>query len=135
MNPSDLNEDQSIQIGKKSSEETMNEDSEDITLEAREDSKEDDLDQDENNYDDRELEEYSEKVSDEDFSEFLGAALEEISEGSEMARAIVVEMAKIYKVQPDHQQKIIQFYEDCARSSKIPDEIKNICDRERYNLK
>ena len=47
MNPSDLNEDQSIQIGKKSSEETMNEDSEDITLEAREDSKEDDLDQDE----------------------------------------------------------------------------------------
>ena len=61
--------------------------------------------------------------------------MEEISEDPEMARAIVVEMAKIYKVQPDHQQKIIQFYEDCARSSKIPDEIKNICDRERYNLK
>ena len=50
-----------------------------------------------NNYDDRELEEYSEKVSDKDFSEFLGAALEEISEDPEMARAIVVEMAKIYK--------------------------------------
>ena len=89
----------------------------------------------EQDMDSSEIEEYSEEVSDEDFNEFLGAALEEISEDPEMARAIIVEMAKIYKVQPDHQQKIIQFYEDCASNSKIPNEIKNICDRERYNLK
>ena len=94
-----------------------------------------DVFEEEQDIDSSEIEEYSEEVSDEDFNEFLGAALEEISEDPEMARAIIVEMAKIYKVQPDHQQKIIQFYEDCASNSKIPSEIKNICDRERYNLK
>lgn len=129
------NDDQSAQLGQSPSNEMINEEAEDIVLTGQDDSEEEAFDQSQPDYDEQELEEYAEKVSDEDFSEFLGAALEEISEDPEMARAIVVEMAKIYKVQPDHQQKIIQFYEDCARSSKIPDEIKNICDRERYNLK
>ena len=129
------NEDQSIQLGQRPANEMKNEEAEDIVLTGQEDYEEEAFEQNQPEYDEQELEEYAEKVSDEDFSEFLGAALEEISEDPEMARAIVVEMAKIYKVQPDHQQKIIQFYEDCARSSKIPDEIKNICDRERYNLK
>ena len=127
-------EDESIQIGEQAPKNIDENNQEEIAL-NREETFETTLESDEDSYNEQDLEEYAEKVSDEDFSEFLGAALEEISEDPEMARAIVVEMAKIYKVQPDHQQKIIQFYEDCARSSKIPDEIKNICDRERYNLK
>jgi len=105
-----------------------------FTLKGKENTNED-FEQDVQLNNNEELEEYSEEVSDEDFSEFLGAALEEISEDPEMARAIVVEMAKIYKVQPDHQEKIIQFYEDCANSPKLPNEIKNMCDREKHNLK
>ena len=132
--PNDLAKDQTTKIDDKFSEDPTDEDSQEISSKGREDYREADVEE-ENDYEDQDLQEYSEKVSDEDFSEFLGAALEEISEDPEMARAIVVEMAKIYQVQPDHQQKIIQFYEDCARSSKIPDEIKNVCDRERYNLK
>ena len=71
----------------------------------------------EQDIDSSEIEEYSE--SGKDFNEFLGAALEEISEDPEMARAIIVEMAKIYKVQPDHQQKIINFMKTVHQALKF----------------
>ena len=133
--PLDISDqDSEIQLGERNENFPEEEDFGELTVTGDE-QREDDFEQDSSLSDDQELEEYAEEVSDEDFGEFLGAALEEISEDPEMAKAIVVEMAKIYQVQPNHQQKILQFYEDCARSSKIPNEIKNICDRERYNLK
>ena len=75
--------------------------------------------------------EYKEEVSDDDFNEFLSAAQEEIMDDPEIAEAIIGEMNKIFKVQPDHQQKIIRFYEECAGNAKLPDHIRNLCDKER----
>ena len=86
-------------------------------------------------FDDQEMieDEYSEEVSDDDFNEFLSAAQEEIMDDPEIAEAIIGEMSKIFKVQPDHQQKIIRFYEECAGNAKLPEKIRNLCDKERYS--
>ncbi|MAW07828.1 MAG: hypothetical protein CME61_06040 [Halobacteriovoraceae bacterium] len=80
-------------------------------------------------------EEYREEVSDEDFSEFIEAAKEEILDDPEIASAIISEMKKIYKVQPDHQIKILKFYEDCSSNSKLPSHIKNLCDKTLRDIK
>ena len=63
----------------------------------------------------------------------VSAAQEEIMDDPEIAEAIIGEMSKIFKVQPDHQQKIIRFYEECAGNGKLPENIRNLCDKERYS--
>ncbi len=80
-------------------------------------------------------EEYREEVSDEDFSEFIEAAKEEILDDPEIASAIITEMTKIYKVQPDHQIKIMKFYEDCSSNSKLPSHIKSLCEKTIRDIK
>ena len=71
--------------------------------------------------------EYSEEVSSEDFKEFIDVALEELDAGQEMAEAIITEMEKIAKAQPDHLEHVKNFYRTCISKSTLSEENQNLC--------
>ena len=71
--------------------------------------------------------EYSEEVSSDDFKEFIGVALEELSAGDEMAEAIIVEMEKIAKAQPDHLEHVRHFYQECQRNPNLSSANQKLC--------
>ena len=76
---------------------------------------------------DEDVPEYSEEVSSEDFKEFIMIALEELESGDEMAEAIITEMIKIGRAQPDHIEQVKSFYKSCSEKSNISDNNQQLC--------
>jgi|GEM_PF-5003786 len=72
-------------------------------------------------------EDYSEPVSKEDFKDFINTALDELAEDETTAVAIVTEMDKIQRAQPNHEEEVARFYRECVKKNKVPQKVKDLC--------
>ena len=74
-------------------------------------------------------EDYGEPVSKEDFKDFITTALDELAEDETTAIAIVKEMDKISRAQPNHEDEVLRFYRECAKRPKVSPKVQEACNQ------